>query len=109
MPRHRLDFDPPSEAQLHVVFGFEAALGFWAELRAVNRRRPVAEYGSIYDGYRHDDPLIGLLQWLVKVGALDATGLDEALAAWGSPENTRLSMQGRRALDVIETLKKEAD
>jgi len=109
VPRHRLDFDPPSEAQLHVLYGWEAALGFWAEVRATGRRRPIAEYGAIYGGYRHDAPLIGLLRWMVMVGALDATGLDEVLVAWGSPEPTRLSKQGRRALLVIETLKREAD
>ena len=109
MPRHRLDFDPPSEADFYVIYGWEGPLGYWAELRTPDRRKALTEYGSIYDGYRHDAPFLGLLQWLVKVGALDATGLDEALLAWGSPEPGRLSKQGRRALQVIETLKREAD
>lgn len=109
MPRHRLDFDPPSDADFYVQYGWEPFLGFWVELRAPGRRKPVAEYGSIYVGYRHDAPLLGLLAWLVNVGALDATGLEEAMAAWASPEPGRLSKQARRALQVIETLKREAD
>jgi hypothetical protein len=109
VPRHRLEFDPPSEAAFYALYGWEPFLGYWAELKSPGRRKPVAEYGSIYDGYHHDAPLLGLLQWLVKVGALDATGLDEALVAWGSTEPSRLSKQGRRALQVIETLKREAD
>ena len=109
MPRHRLDFDPPNEAELYVEFGWGPFLGYWAELRSPGRSKPLAEYGSIHLGYRHDAPLLGVLLWLGQIGALDATGLHEALAASGSPEPVRLSKQGRRALDVIETLKREAD
>ena len=109
MPRHHLEFDPPSDADLYVLYGWEPFLGYWAELKSPGRRKAVAEYGSIYGGYRHDAPFLGLLTWLVKVGALDAKGLDEALLAWGSPEAVRLSKQGRRAHDVIRTLKQEAD
>lgn len=107
--RHRLDFDPPNEAGFYVEFGWEGPLGYWAELRDPGRRRPVAEYGAIYAGYRHDAPLEGLLLWCVAIGVLDATGLDEALLAWASPEPVRLGKRGQAALDVIEILKREAD
>lgn len=108
VPRHRLEFLLDGSVWV-VVFGWDPFGGFFAELRASDRRRPVAEYSALQAGYRQDAPLQGLLEWLVQVGVLDANGLEEALLAWASPEPVRLSRAGRVALDVIETLKREAD
>jgi hypothetical protein len=107
--RHRLDFVPPADPAFFVCFGFEAPLGFWAELHARDQQRPIAEYSALEPGYRHDRPLIGVLQWLGQVGAFSASALDEALVAWASPERVRLSRDARRALRVIAILKAEAD
>jgi hypothetical protein len=43
------------------------------------------------------------------MGAFSATALDEALLAYAAPEPVKLSQQGKKGLEVIETLKKEAD
>lgn len=84
-------------------------MGFWAELRTRDQSREVAAYGALESEYRHDRPLLGVLEWLAQVGAFSASALEEALAAWGAAERIRLSRESRRALRVIETLKGEAD
>lgn len=108
VPRHRLDFLLDGNT-FYVRYGFEPAAGYRAELWATGDRRPLARYGALDGDYRADAPLQGLLEWLVQVQALDALGLDEAIAAWASPLPMRLSKAGRAALSVIEVLKREAD
>lgn len=108
MPRHRLYF-LLDQNTFYLAYGFDHACGYWAELWAADGRRPLTSYGALERGYKADEPFTGLLGWMVETGALDAKGLDEALAAWASPVPVRLSKRGRVALDVIETLKREAD
>ena len=108
MTRHRLDFIPPGDPAFFVCFGHESRIGFWAELRSRDQSRTIAAYNAIDAEYRHDRPLLGVLEWLAQVGAFSASALEEALAAWGSPERVRLSRDAKRALQVIRILMTEA-
>jgi hypothetical protein len=108
VPRHRLEFTL-DENTFYVVYGWDGALGYWAELWAQGAKRPMARYGALDGVYRPAAPLRGLLDWLAEIRALDARGLEEALAAWASPQPVRLSRAGRAALEVLEVLKREAD
>lgn len=107
--RYRLDFEPPNDPEYFVRYGHEALRGFWGELITRGQRGAVASYDAFEVEYRHDRPLVGMLEWLAQVGAFSASSLVEALAAWESPERVRLSRGARRALRVIATLKTEAD
>jgi hypothetical protein len=107
--QHRLDFVPPGDLAFFVRYGHEARIGFWAELRSRDHSRAIAVYSALDAEYRHDRPLLGVLEWLAQVGAFPASALEEALAAWGSTERVRLSRGAKRALQVIRVLTKEAD
>lgn len=107
--QHQLDFISSADPESSVCFGWEAPLGYWGELRKRGQSEPVVTFNACEAHYRTDSPLFDLLYWLVTVGAFSGSALEEALAAWRSPERVRLSREAKRVLRLIAALRAEAD